>query len=152
MKGRKPSPEKVVPLRRGGETRSLDERAADEAAARKPFNLTADEAALWDEIAPELAKLGRLKAIFVHAVHEYVAALARLRAYRAELREDGETYEVKGRNGDQQKSVPAVAQYNESWRQWRALAAELGLTPASERGLGGAVRDLFDDPADEFLG
>lgn len=152
MKGRKPNPGKVVPLRQGGgDDRSLDERAADEAEARKPVGLTEEEEVLWDDIAPELFKLGRLKTHFVHAVHEYVAALARLRNYRKVLKENGETYEVDGRNGVQVKSVPEIAQYNESWRQWRALATDLGLTPASERGLGGAIRDLFDDPSNEFL-
>ena len=151
MKGRKGKPENVTPLRPESDDRTLEERALDAAETLRPLGLSDDEGALWDEITPELFKLGRLKLHFVHVAHEYVAALARLRGYRAALADGEETYESEGRAGKQRKAVPEVAQYNESWRQWRALANDLGLNPQAERGLGGAIRDLFDDPADDFI-
>lgn len=152
MKGRKGRPENVTPLRPENDDRTLEERALDAAERMKPPGLSESEDWLWGEIAPELFKLGRLKAHFVHAVHEYVAVLSRLRNLREFLNSEGLSYEPgTGRAGKLKKAYPEVAQYNESWRQWRALANDLGLNPQAERGLGGAIRDLFDDPADEFL-
>lgn len=152
MKGRKPKVENVVPFKEGGETRSMEERAAEAAKLhRSPF-FNESQAAIWDEIAPELFKLGRLKPHFRHVAQEYVMALDRLRTIRADLFIEGDTYETKGRNGVQVKSRPEVAQQNETWRQWRALANDLGLSPAAERGLSSEMSDLFDDPANEFLG
>ena len=152
MKGRKPKAGNVVPLKEGGETRSIEERATEASKAHRSLFFNESQGAIWDEIAPELFKLGRLKAHFVHAIHEYIAALARLRNLREFLNAEGLSYEPgSGRAGELKKAYPEVAQYNESWRQWRALANDLGLNPQAERGLGGAIRDLFDDPADEFL-
>lgn len=152
MKGRKPSHPNVVPLRQDGDTRTLEERADDLAKNLRPRGLEPAHRRLWDEIAPELAKSGRLKPLYVHTIHEYVIVLTRLRDIRADLAENGETYTVTGRNGTQEKSRPEVAQYNESWRNWRALAGDLGLSPSAERGLSTAIGDLFDDPAHEFIG
>jgi P27 family predicted phage terminase small subunit len=63
-----------------------------------------------------------------------------------------EVYEVEGRNGAQLKTHPLVAQLNETWRQWRSLMMELGLSPASERNLIPGQGDLFNDPAEGYLG
>jgi len=63
-----------------------------------------------------------------------------------------EVYEVEGRNGVQLKAHPHVAQMNETWRQWRSLMGELGLSPTAERNMMPGQGDLFDDPASEFYG
>jgi phage terminase small subunit len=59
---------------------------------------------------------------------------------------------VQGRNGSQLKAHPHVAQMNETWRQWRSLMAELGLSPTAERNMMPGQGNLFDDPAAEFYG
>lgn len=64
---------------------------------------------------------------------------------------DAEMYVVRGRNGTQIKSHPFVAQLNETWRQWRSLMMELGLSPVSERNLQPGQGDLFADPAAKYL-
>ena len=130
----------------------FEERCARLAADLKPFDLSEYEARVWDRIAPQLAMQERLKPHFVDTVAEYCRALMRMRSLRMTLHDEGETYTVKGRNGEQHKSRPEVAQLNETWRQWRNLTAALGLTPADERGLAAGNGDLFDNPFDKLGG
>lgn len=146
MRGRRPEPESRVVQFKTDDGVPPDQRAANDAARLRPQNLCPDEAAIWDRIAPELALLGRLKGHFVDVVAEYVRAVNRMRVLRETLMDEGEVYTVHGRNGSQHKSRPEVAQLNETWRQWRQLAAALGLTPADERGLALGQSDLFDNP------
>lgn len=152
-KGRKPNLENVVPLK-AGDGVPLDERCEQMARDLKPFELTEYEALIWDRIAPQLAMQNRLKPHFVDTIAEYCRALIRMRALRSTLQEEGETYTVHGRNGQQYKSRPEVAQLNETWRQWRNLTAALGLTPIDERGLAAGQGDLFpgDNPFESFGG
>ncbi|MCV6576278.1 MAG: P27 family phage terminase small subunit [Cohaesibacter sp.] len=121
-----------------------DERCARLAVQLKPDDLSEAEAKIWDRLAPQLAALGRLKNHYVDVVEQYCIAVVRLKDIRRELIAEGETYFVEGRNGRQEKSRPQVAQYNETFRQWRGLVAELYLSPAAERALAGQG-DLFPD-------
>jgi phage terminase small subunit len=148
----------------------------------RPRGLPPAELKEWNRVGPLLADptVDRLKPHFVDIVLEYCRATIRLRdirTYFADLQETrrlqkqfetprhsaigeiecehplaAEMYEVKGRNGSQLKAHPHVAQLNETWRQWRSLMMELGLSPASERNMMPGQGGLFDDPASEFYG
>lgn len=107
--------------------------------------LTGSELKVWDRVAPHLAMLGRLKPHFVDALCEYCRVVSRLADARRVLDEEDWTYVVVGRNGNQQKSRPEVAQLNDDWRKWRSLVGEFGLAPAAERGMQSGQSDLFDD-------
>ena len=146
MKGRKPKPDSKVVQFKGEDGLSPDERHSQESEKLAPDDLSKAERKVWDRVAPELSKLGRLKAHFVDVIAEYCRVIARMIELRAILAEKGETYAVEGRNGRQEKSRPEVAQFNEAWRQWRSLTAMLGLSPADERGLVSGQGDLFDTP------
>ena len=123
------------------------------AAEMKPHDLPADVAREWDLIAPELAKLNRLHPAHVNAAVEYCLCVARLKTIRAKLPTiDHETYEVKGRNGQQLKTHPLIPQLNETWRQWRNLTAAFGLTPTDERSLDTGNRDLFENEFNARMG
>ena len=156
MRGRKPKPANVVPLHSGATAES--EQRRKEAAKRKadelrPRGLTGDVRREWDRVAPMLADpaLDRLKPHFADVVLEYCRAIVRLRDLRASMPKlEDETYEISGRNGEQVKSRPEVAQINETWRHWRSLVAMLGLSPADERNLAPGQGDLFD-PADSYF-
>ncbi|PLW76813.1 P27 family phage terminase small subunit [Cohaesibacter celericrescens] len=142
-RGRKPDPEKVVPFKNENGVPHEDQ-CARLAADLKPVDLSEAEGAVWDRLAPQMALLGRLKSHYVDVIENYCVAVVRLKAIRRELLEEGETYIVEGRNGAQEKSKPQVAQYNETFRQWRALVGELYLSPAAERMLAGQG-DLFPE-------
>lgn len=159
MRGRKPAQSNVVPLK-GAAQRPTPAQLAKKLC---PRGLTKEERKEWMRVATLLAEptLDRLKPHFVDAVVEYCRATIRLRVLRQWFIDNtpegadrlaAETYEVEGRNGTQIKSHPHVAQLNETWRQWRSLMMECGLSIASERNMIPGQGDLFDDPAAEFYG
>lgn len=178
MQGRKPKQSNVVPLK-GAKPRLPPAALAKKLC---PRGVTKEERKEWMRVATMLAEpsLDRLKPHFVDAVLEYCRASIRLRTIRqffVDLQEmrrvekesatarhtmigeiecehpiSAEFYEVQGRNGAQLKQHPHVGQMNETWRQWRSLMMELGLSPASERNMMPGQGDLFDDPAAEFYG
>lgn len=176
MQGRKPKSTNIVPL-----TGSRAPRLGAKVLATKlcPRGLDKEERKEWMRVAVMLAEpqVDRLKPHFVDVVMEYVRASLRLRAFRlfflanvvkldglvedaannvervtGEPGLDAEVYVVHGRNGTQLKAHPYVAQMNETWRQWRSLMMELGLSPASERNMMPGQGDLFGDPAESYLG
>ncbi len=114
-------------------------------ALRPVDDLSESELRVWDRIAPTLAMLGRLKPHFVDALAEYCRIVRRLADARKYLDDSEWTYVVTGRNGNQHKSRPEVAQLNDDWRKWRSLVGEFGLAPAAERGMQSGQGDLFDD-------
>ncbi|MDD4907232.1 MAG: P27 family phage terminase small subunit [Methylobacter tundripaludum] len=114
-------------------------------ALRPGDDLSEDELKVWDRIAPHLAMLGRLKPHFVDALAEYCRIVRRLADARKYLDDSEWTYITTGRNGQQFKSRPEVAQLNDDWRKWRSLVGEFGLAPAAERGMQSGQGDLFDD-------
>jgi len=143
-RGRKAKPDNVVPLKQA-DGMTVQERNRENAARLKPTDLPEYAGAVWDDLAPHLDFLGRLKPHYVHTVSEYCRAISRMLELREVLNVKGETYVVEGRNGQQYKSRPEVAQLNETFRQWRSLTAMLGLSPADEKGLLAGQGELFED-------
>jgi len=142
-RGRKISLSNVVGMPQHDEPQAVHVARAD---SLRPDDLLTDaELKVWDRIAPELAMLGRLKAHFVDALCEYCRVVRRLSDARRYLDKVDWTYVVTGRNGEQYKSRPEVAQLNDDWRKWRSLVGEFGLAPAAERGMQSGQGDLFDD-------
>ncbi|QEY15476.1 hypothetical protein D0C16_05505 [Cellvibrio sp. KY-GH-1] len=113
-----------------------------------PRGMNADEKRVWNRIAPELSRLGRLKKHFVDFVQEYCVVKVRMDATRCQLDKDNWTYITTGRHGVQHKSRPEVAQLNDDWRKWNSLVAQLGLSPATELRFNDRQGSLFGD--DEF--
>ena len=146
-RGRKAKPDNVVPLKQA-DGLTVQERNRENAARLKPMDLPEYAGAVWDDLAPHLDFLGRLKPHFVHTVAEYCIAISRLLELRERIKVHGETYVSKGRNGEQVKNRPEVAQLNEALRWWRSLTGMLGLSPADEKGLLASQGDFGDDFAD----
>jgi P27 family predicted phage terminase small subunit len=111
----------------------------------KPESLSCDERKVWDRIAPELSKQGRLKRHFVDFVAEYCVVKSRMDTFRSHLDSNGWSYTTTGRHGEQEKSLPQVAQLNDDWRKWNSLVAQLGLSPATELRFNDRQGSLFDD-------
>jgi P27 family predicted phage terminase small subunit len=144
-KGRKPElavPGKFSALPLHDEPQSVHFARAN--ALRPDDDLTEQELRVWDRIAPYLAMLGRLKPHFTDALAEYCRIVRRLADARSYLDAEEWTYVITGRNGQQHKSRPEVAQLNDDWRKWRSLVGEFGLAPAAERGMQSGQGDLFD--------
>lgn len=145
MKGRKPNLDKPANVTAfpGAGAPPVDAEA--EAAALRPRGLKHAEKQIWNDLAPELVRLGRLKKHYVHAFAEYCRVYVRLQEARKLLDEVDWIYITEGRHGEQMKSRPEVAQLNDDWRKYRSLMAEFGLSPASERGLNSNQGDLFEN-------
>lgn len=120
------------------------------AAELKPSGLLPGAGDIWDRLAPEMMLLGRLKNHFVDAFAEYCYLLNRLAETRRLLSDIGETYEVFGRNGNQRKSRPEIAQLNDDWRKLQRLSGCFGLTPADEKTLINSIQQNLIDEFAEF--
>jgi len=118
------------------------------AKALRPRSMSRDEKKVWDRIAPELSRLGRLKAHYVDFISEYCVIKVRMDSTRKSLDETEWSYVTNGRHGAQYKSRPEVAQLNDDWRKWNSLIAQLGLSPATELRFNDRQGSLFDD--DDF--
>lgn len=101
----------------------------------RPDTLNEKEVAVWNKIAPELSKVGRLKRLYIEIISEYCRIVVRLFDARKDLDERDWTYVTTGRHGSQEKSRPEVAQVNDDWRKLRSIISDLGLSPSAERNL-----------------
>lgn len=149
MRGAKPKLRNVIPMRAD----AVDVAKVRKRAQRKLIKLLRPKGlaplvdAEYTRIAEILSEpsVDRLKPRFIDAIIEYCICTCRLRGLRASMPTlSHEIYRVKGRDGDQVKTHPHVAQVNETWRQWRSLVAMLGLSPTDERNLLPGQGDFFD--------
>lgn len=133
---------------------SLAKAAAIERAiaAIKPKGLGEELSVEFDRVALFLAAADRLRPHYVDSVLEYCRATLRLRALRASFDSlEAEIHHTEGRNGEQIKLHPHVAQINEAWRQWRSIACAMGLTPADEKSLADSGPGESFEEADKYF-
>lgn len=171
MRGRRPKLDNVVPMRGDDPANAEAQRKAAMRRAvnrLRPKGLSPELRKEWNRVALLLADpiVDRLKPRFVDTIFEYCIACLKLRQYRAKLQEmaeeaarqtgqpvdyvGAEFYRIKGRNGEQMKTLGVVPQIHEVWREWRSLVAMLGLSPADERNMVPGQGDLFDEADREF--
>ncbi|TNE83294.1 MAG: P27 family phage terminase small subunit [Gammaproteobacteria bacterium] len=156
MGGRYPQTDKVAQhpsFDRGAAASAENEQKHIELANElRPKSVTGARRKVWDRVAPELSRGGRLKKIFVDFLVEYCEVKVRIDEARAELDkpEMGWTYETVGRHGSQIKSRPEVAQLNDDWRKWNSLVNQLGLSPATELRFNDKQRSFEFDDFDQF--
>lgn len=130
-----------------------DQLHKDRAKSLKPRGLGREEKKVWDRVAPELSKLGRLKPHYVDFIQEYCVVKVRMDRLREDMDQEdrGWVYKTTGRHGVQIKSRPEVAQLNDDWRKWNSLVAQLGISPATELRFNDRQGGLFDgDDFDNF--
>lgn len=151
MAGRYPSADNVAqhPAFEEGAAASAEnhEKHLAIAAGLCPDGLDTARRRVWDRVAPELSKAGRLKPLFIDFVAEYCEIKVRMDQARAYLDSEGIGWKYKtvGRHGHQLKARPEVAQYNDDWRKWNTLVNQLGLSPATELRFNDRQGSLFDD-------
>lgn len=135
-----------------GQAASAENEELHRQAAKElmPRGLNAAEKRVWNRLAPELSRLGRLKKQHVDFFAEYCVVKVRMDGWRVYLDKNDWSYTTIGRHGKQLKSRPEVAQLNDDWRKWNSLVAQLGLSPATEKRFNDKQGSLFDD--DDFGG
>lgn len=138
MKGAKPNPTgKVVPMKGDDKRPMID----------PPVTMTETGRAIWDEMAPIVHRLDRLHAHFKYQFASYCESVATFIAATndIEMNGKGRYYEVKTRNGLQQKRTMAFNVQQDAMNQMRRDAALFGLSPVDESRLdAGGQGDLFD--------
>lgn len=115
-----------------------------------PEHVDDETRALWERLAPALAKVGTLTREDALALEMLCAAYSDYRRAVAMIAEAGEVYETEGQGGAMLRAHPAVGMRNDAWRRVIAAAAEFGLTPSS-RSRVAAAGGLPADPFEEFL-
>ena len=129
MPGKYPSNVAKRTIKGGGKS---EKQCAQESDDLKPEGLSKNESQVWDRICVRLLEEDRMKHLFVDALAEYCYITARMGEITLDLKENGRTYVVDGRNGEQIKNRPEIAERNELFRQWNSLVAQFGLSPAVE--------------------
>ena len=136
MKGKKPELSNVVPMK--GDVQKHVPEAPDYMSSRGRE--------IWEELAPELVRKDRLEPAYVHQFASYCESVANFIGATHSVAIEGMYYEVKTRNGKQQKKTAAFNVQQESANAMRRDAALFGLTPVDAiRLTTGGQGDLFDD-------
>jgi P27 family predicted phage terminase small subunit len=134
MKGRKPGLENVIPMA------GVTPREVPDA----PEFMSSEGRKVWDELAPELVRLGRLEPHFTHAFAAYCESVSNFIAATHCVAVDGMFYVVKTRNGQQQKKTAAWGIQQSEMSNMSRLGANFGMSPVDDRRLGaGGQGDLF---------
>lgn len=151
-KGRKPKPArlKVIDGNPGGKAAvAAQDLKAPIEQPQPPNWLSKDVRAIWDEILPELERLGVTARVDVYTIATYCTIMDRKIKAQMFIDEHGLTYITKGPAGTMERIRPQVKMMEDCEKQLRAYAAEFGMTPSSRTRLKGDPRQgsLFpDDP------
>lgn len=112
-----------------------DERCLQEAQEMMPELSNDAQKVIWLRVCSELLKVDRMKPLFIDALAQFCYVLARMNFITQFLEDskNGYTYIVEGRNGEQIKNRPEMAERNELFRQWKSLVGDFGLSPTTEK-------------------
>lgn len=115
----------------------------------RPRGLSKEQRKVWDRVVPEFILEGRFKNIYVEFFKNYCVVVARMEAALVYLEANDWKYITVGRNGEQHKTRPEAAQYNDDWRKWNSMVNQIGMSPATDQRFHNLQPDLFNDPYSE---
>lgn len=136
MKGAKPNPlGNVIPMK-GDAEKPIPE----------PLDwMTELGKEVWEDLAPDLTRMDRLRNHYRHQFASYCEACANFIRATNDIALHGVWYETKTRNGVQQKRTAAWTAQDAAMNQMRRDSALFGLTPVDESRIDtGGQTDLFD--------
>ncbi len=135
MKGRKPKPDNVIPMK--GDVQKPVPAAPD---------LMSDAGkVVWDRLAPELVRHDRLQPHHADMFQAYCEAVADVIELTSNIALIGRTYAVLTRNGLQQKKTADWSARQDALANMRQLGALFGMSPVDEARLRtDGQGDLFD--------
>jgi P27 family predicted phage terminase small subunit len=126
-----------------------NEEAQAKSAGYRPRGLSKDQRKVWDRVVPEFILEGRFKAIYIEFFKNYCVVVARMEKALNYLEMHDWKYVTVGRNGEQHKTRPEAAQYNDDWRKWNSMVNQIGMSPATDQRFHNLQPDLFNDPYGE---
>ena len=134
MKGKKPGLDNVIPMK-GTAPRPVP----------PPPDLMAEGAKkVWERLAPEMVRLGRLEPIYEDNFAVVCCAVNDVMELQTVIDMEGRTYTVKTRNGMQQKKTAAWQAQLDALATLRQFGAFFGMTPVDDKRLANTDQgDLF---------
>jgi P27 family predicted phage terminase small subunit len=123
----------------------------------RPPELTAEAAAEWDRIVPELDAAGVLSKVDRAALAAYCFAWGELVGATAILEEEGRIVREPMQNsrgeviGEKVKNHPANRLMSDASARVKAYIVEFGLTPAARQRLGDPTAEAADGPGNKVL-
>ena len=145
MQGRKPELGNVIPMKA--------EFALERPVPPAPEFMSDEGRRVWDDLAPHLVKLDRLKPIYELQFAAYCESAADFIRFTGEIAAFGSWFVTETRNGKQEKKRATWGQRNDALSNMQRLATVFGLTPVDERRLdSGGQGDLFADLMAELKG
>ncbi len=143
MRGAKPNLGNVIPMK--------DDIA--DAVPNAPEWMSEDGRATWRELAPVMIRKKRLEPHHHQPFAVYCEAVSDVIRFTGDLAAFGHYYEVKTRNGLQQKKRAMWGLRQDAISVMNQLAARFGMTPVDEARLSvGAQGDFFKDMMDALNG
>lgn len=119
-----------------------------------PRWLDNDAMIIWHEMAPVLDE--QMQVLTEADVISFAVLCDRVAEYRRlamDLRDNGKTQETINRKGGSMvRARPEVAQFNEVFRQVRAMLADFGMSPAARTRVQMALPFKGNDPLSDFMG
>jgi len=143
MKGAKPQISNVVPMK-GDMPKPVPE----------PHELMSETAKrVWQELAPEMVRLNRLEPRHEHMFAAYCETVADVVELTSNIAINGRTYEVKTRNGLQQKKTADWQARQDALATMTRIGALFGMSPVDDNRLAmGGQGDLFDQLLSKVYG
>lgn len=136
MRGQKPKVNNVVPMK-GDMLGHVPEA---------PGWMSTEGREVWDRLAPAMVAKKRLEPAFEDPFAVYCESVADVIRFTGDIAAFGSWYEVKTRNGLQQKKRAVWGQRQDAISVMNQLAARFGMTPVDEaRVKVGGQGDLFDE-------
>lgn len=134
MRGAKPSLNNVVPMKGDAVRRAPD----------APAHLAVEDREVWERLAPILINKGRLEPEYEDSFAAFCVMAGQVVRSAHDIAMMGTYFEVKTRNGMQQKHRVAWVQLQQAITAMNQLSARFGLSPVDDARLkGGAQGDLF---------
>jgi P27 family predicted phage terminase small subunit len=133
-RGPAPTPTKIKAARGSWRAKiNRREPAPEPGAPPRPQWLAVEARAYWDELVPELLRLGVLSLIDAKALARYCQTWARWRKADEWIQQHGLTYPIKDKDGNVAavQQWPEVGIFNKLSAQLLRLEQEFGLTPAA---------------------
>jgi P27 family predicted phage terminase small subunit len=130
----------------------VDEPTAEPGPCDPPAHLSADAAAVWERLSPEMISKGLLAPRYIDTFEAFCVAVVNMRKAAAVLDRDGLL--IAGYRG-QPITNPANTEFGRYSRLMRALGGELGLSPVATavigRGVGASTERTPDTSAARLL-
>jgi len=131
--------------------RMVDGVAATDGVPNMPDGLSEKAVEVWNDLAPELIKLGLLGEIDASTFGAYCQSYADWLEMTKYLNELGVANWYWTTENGYRQVIPEVSERNKAFTQMQKLGPKFGLDPSSRSGIDTGKATDANDPVEEFL-